>query len=237
MDINNLEAFQPKSKPKKKLESTARIELTQLKPDQIQKPRTDTDSPFYPTEFKSYGEVHIPDTTIPEPDTGEPDPIDPTPTEPEIQKPIIDLFQLIKNCSEYIKLFEDYNNALLLNPDTPIIDRYSHIQLMSAHNYFKSIQNEMSKPVNLDLTKIEFETNTYIFRDFIWDNYVLDFRTDETLLINVFFDYIKDKSIDTSKFVILATDKATPDLPVLNHNYCSRCHFKNICQRRALEEN
>lgn len=233
LDIANLDSFAPKAKAKKQLEQSARIEIQQLTPEQIKKPKIKDEDTFYPTEFRSYGEIVLPVPDIPPIDNGETDTS--LPPSNQIEKPIIDLFVLLKNCSEYIILNEQYQQSLIQYPDLPIIDRYSYIMETANHNYFRYIQEEMRKSLNL--TKIEFETDTYIFRDYVWDNYILDFNTNEIMLINVFFNFIKDKKIDTTNFVILQTDKATMEKPVLNHLYCNKCAFKNICQRRALEEN
>lgn len=219
MDINNLEAFAPKPKtqasPGTSLNSVPKDSLSEPISISTIKVQTNSDGVFYPTEFSCYGNIEISsDPIIPNPGNGDG-------TNVTI-KPVIDLYILSKNCSEYILLNEEYkqfNN----------IDKLSNVLEIAKRSYFRLLSDSMG--LALSISKIEFETPSYIFRDYIWDDYNLDFDTKEIILIDKFFTYIKNKEIIQNNFIILKTD--TKD-PFYNLNYCNLCTFKKICPRSSL---
>ncbi len=223
MDINNLEAFAPKQKvnpgsPGTKSNSVSKTSLSE--PISIDgtlpnttKIVTNSDGAFFPTEFSCYGSIEITPSSNPAPESPS-----------IIDKPIIDLYILSKNCNEYINLNEEYKQFCN-------IDKLTNVLEIAKRSYFKSLASSTGNILNISM--IEFETPSYIFRDFIWDDYFLDYDTKELILIDKFFTYVKttDPKVDLSKFIVLKTDKKDP---FYNLNYCSLCTFKKICQRSSL---
>jgi hypothetical protein len=215
VDINNLEAFAPKPKgkasPGTSLKSIPKDSLSEPISISTTKVQTNSDGVFYPTEFSCYGNIEI-----------APDPVPSDQGTPDEAIPVIDLYILSKNCSEYIILNEEYkqfNN----------IDKLSNVLEIAKRSYFRSLSDSMG--IALGISKIEFITPSYIFRDYIWDDYNLDFDTKEIILIDKFFTYVKNKEIIQNNFIILKTD--TKD-PFYNLSYCSLCTFRKICTRSSL---
>lgn len=215
MDINNLEAFAPRPK----ISASPGVNITSIQKDSLSEPisisttkvQTNSDGAFFPTEFSCYGNIEIAPDPIPEPGTLD-----------QSIKPIIDLYILSKNCTEYILLNEEYKQ---LNN----VDKLTNTLEIAKRSYFRSLSDSMG--IALSINKIEFETPTYIFRDFIWDDYFLDYDTTETILIDKFFTYIKNKETIQNTFIILKTDMKDP---FYNLSYCSSCTFRKICQRSSL---
>lgn len=147
-------------------------------------------------------------------------------------KPIIDLYVLSKNCTEYINHNLNYTNMLNQNNVLNIIDKNSNIIEQETRNFIKSIQRRFA-----DLYEIEelvFETPRFIFKDYIWQNYDLYFPEfiRYNLLSNLLLSYI---SIPTQtnfyRFInITQINKQT----YYNIKYCNFCTFKEICQRRHI---
>jgi hypothetical protein len=229
MDITNLDAFAPKPKSQpKNLNTIFEIKgvMEPVKVDKI----TDT-VPTTNTELTAVDTINLPLSSIPIENTDKNELKEvpqTTITKNEqglanpLNKPVIDLYILSRNCTEYITLNEQSRNLELQINSKLLIDREKHKRTY-IHNLLRDIGTE----------DVEIEAKYFIFKDKLIKDYHLYLETEDKLVIDKFINTGFVTLTKPGKIEILRIDSQ----PYYNHDYCDECIFTKICQRRKLEEN
>jgi hypothetical protein len=201
MDITNLEAFAPKPKTHVKEKVNSFI----IKSDFEQK------------ESNTSGLVAVDTITLPEVNKDKL-----VESAKIVNKPVIDLYILSRNCTEYIILNEQSNNLELQVNSKLLIDRERH-----KRTYIKNLLHDIGNE------EVEIEAKYFIFKDKLIKDYHLYLETEDKLVIDKFINTGFITLTKPAKIEILRIDAQ----PYYNHDYCNDCIFTKICQRRKLEKN